>query len=181
MPSPAGQSAILAADAADSGRKLGVPAGRGERRFRTGRVAEAPARGRKAKPDLSHVVFRRQALEQCRRPCIVMAETNGRQRQRQGFVLGCQPAGALQPALRLRGAGGCNFGLSALERIACEGRDLGRLGQRPTAWGSACCAPAGGGKAARSLRASCNPCASARSSQTRARSASRSPARPRAR
>ena len=158
------------------------PQCRGQRLGRTRRIAQPPARGRQPQPGLPHIVRgtdRRRTVppRACRhgrdRRSPAPAPASGRAAPggRRGPASGAPPAPLPGGSLRL----------AALERLERERR---RAQPAPSVADRLCVRAAPtrpAASAARSLRASCRPCASARSSQTRARSVSRSPARPRAR
>jgi len=168
-----------------------VPRQRGGQRGRSaGRIAQSPSRGRQAEPRLPHIARGADRSKQFASPPVVLGEAGRGQGQLQGLVLWCHPARPIEPAPRRAGVAGGNLRLGAVERLAGQLRLVRhprppvrprRPGQRPTACGSACSGATCGGRPARSPRASCRPCATARSSHTRAWSMSRSPPRPRAR
>jgi hypothetical protein len=126
----------------------------GHRIGRPGRIPEPAARCGQSKPRLTHVVPRADCCEQRRRTTVIVANAGSGERKRHRIVLRREPAGTVEPALRLGAISSSTLGLAALERLECERRMLRRRGQRPTACVSAGWASAGGGRAARSVRAS---------------------------
>ena len=185
-------------------QRLGQGAGR------AGGVALLQPRRGQAEPGRAHILGLGNRPEQRFGARIVAAQARGGERQREGAVMRCQAVGAIQPAYRGGAVARHERLLAALQRLACESdavvggslvpRAHGLQGhrwsgqgeaescgshqsfahQRPTACGSGAVV-AGGGKPARSPRASWRPWPTARSSQWRARSMLRSPARPRVR
>ena len=164
----------------------------GERARRTGGIAKPVSCGREAQPSLAHITGGGDFGEERLRADVVVTEAGAGQRQRQRLILRRQAACPVEPASGARVVAVGGFKLGPLEcfpgergvvrqrwvPLRCPDCRLQRLA---ACCGSACAGSSAGGSAARSPRVSCSPWARARSSHTRARSGSRSPASPRAR
>ena len=152
-----------------------------------GCIAKPPSRRRQSQPDLTDVVLATELREQGRRPCVVLADGCRCQSQCHGWIARRHTVRPIQPAQRL--STGCRQQRrpdpARMPRVPAPRHPEAAPAQLPRSasgrlrLGSLCLGA--GGRVARSARASCRPCASARSLQTRARSKSRSPASPRAR
>ncbi len=159
-----------------------------KRRGSPGCIAKPQSRRRQSQPDLTDVVLATELREQGCRPYVVLADCCRSQSQCHGWIARRHSVSPIQPAQRRNPVTASGGSPTPLECLECQRRGIRNQlrrschVQRAAACGSALSVSIGaGGRVARSARASCSPCASARSLQTRARSKSRSPASPRAR
>ena len=141
--------------------------------------------GRESQPGVPDIGAIQHLLEQCRGRRGVAAKLCRCEHQRDRAIGGRQPVGAVQPAQCLRPVARCERRLAARERLLdLPGQNLmwvgfvvgGERHERRRQTSSATASFGAGGKAARSAFASCRPCATARSNQTRASAGLCSPA-----